>query len=277
MEQSKISEISLKTVRLDMLVEETGASLGSATGFLCRFKGKYFLVTNWHVVTGRRPDTGEAIHKSLACPQSLVIHGSFIEDYAGDNSFTGVSHYQEPFSIYESEGQIGPHWTEHPLYGKLVDVVAFELSSSIDSKLISHCFHIERELERAEKLEVMNSVYIVGFPLKREKAQNSFPIFKGGTVASEPDFHDNEPRYYVDGKTKKGMSGAPVLHRHKMKIEQKDGSIIFNQGASSLCGVYSGRDRQEKTEFEAELGIVWPMRECLVPILESILTVTADK
>ena len=42
-----------------------GKSLGTATGFCIEAKGKFFLVTNWHVVTGRNPDTGELLSNNL--------------------------------------------------------------------------------------------------------------------------------------------------------------------------------------------------------------------
>jgi hypothetical protein len=42
-----------------------------------------------------------------------------------------------------------------------------------------------------------------------------------------------------------------------------------------LVGIYSGRDRQERSEFEAELGIVWPYKECLMPIVEAFVEMSA--
>jgi len=37
-----------------------------------------------------------------------------------------------------------------------------------------------------------------------------------------------------------------------------------------FMGLYSSRDRQEETECEAELDMVWPYKDCLLPILKCL-------
>lgn len=49
------------------------AELGSATAFGADCDGKPYLITNWHVITGRHPLTGKEIHPQCALPDELLI------------------------------------------------------------------------------------------------------------------------------------------------------------------------------------------------------------
>ena len=117
----------------------------------------------------------------------------------------------------------------------------------------------------------MDQAFVTGYPLSATTTPNGLPIYKSGTIASEPRIFDSEPRIYIDGKTKTGMSGSPVMVKQRTQPEKCD--TLRGAAANTLdfIGIYSGRDRQEQSEFEAELGIVWPYRECLIPIIEAFL------
>lgn len=41
-----------------------GTVIGGGTGFIVVYNGTNYLVTNWHVVTGRDPNTGEPMSTS---------------------------------------------------------------------------------------------------------------------------------------------------------------------------------------------------------------------
>jgi hypothetical protein len=50
--------------------------LGAASGFFWLHKGQPYLVTNWHVVSGRNPFTGERLdRKNGYVPQKIRFHG----------------------------------------------------------------------------------------------------------------------------------------------------------------------------------------------------------
>jgi hypothetical protein len=50
-----------------------GGILGTATGFVVERNGSRHLVTNWHVASGRRADTGAIISPTGGVPSELVI------------------------------------------------------------------------------------------------------------------------------------------------------------------------------------------------------------
>ena len=232
-------------------------------------KTVFFLVTNWHVATGCRPSNGHAIHESKAVPARLRATSMVIQ-HEPKRAFVGCT-----FDV-ELHKEEGPIWFEHPEYKEQVDVVAIPVVAETEDGVKVPYFEIGVDLQANEssRLWIMDRVFIVGFPLTEIMNNTPFPIYKAGTVASEPDFHYGIPRFYVDGKTKKGMSGSPVVRGQNLRLEEVADDVGIRGHATTLIGVYSGRDRQEVSEFEAELGIVWPLKECVVPVLEAAVAAT---
>ncbi len=42
-----------------------------ATSFIANHEGRQFLITNWHVVAGRHPDSGQCLNSTGSVPDSL--------------------------------------------------------------------------------------------------------------------------------------------------------------------------------------------------------------
>ena len=255
MDNKHISILSTKSARLELFTGETDAKLGEATGFFCHYKNQDFLVTNWHVATGRRTDTEKPIHPSLGLPAYIRcdLNGSFT--------------LKMDIPLFHNEI---PRWIEHPIYSRLVDVVAIPLGNRLSNAGLNDAsYDIEHEMSKIERLHVMDTVTIIGYPLTRSQSNNQFPIFKDGTIASEPEIYDEEPRFFVDSKTKNGMSGSPVIVTQTKPPSFIGTKLTMPQDIRTLIGIYSGRDGNAKDEHEAELGRVWPIKECLIPILES--------
>ncbi|MBK8959291.1 MAG: trypsin-like peptidase domain-containing protein [Proteobacteria bacterium] len=252
---------SFRVARLEVFARDTAAPLGEATGFFCRFQGRTFLVTNWHVVSGRHFQTRQALHRSRALPGTLTVHAHVMRarDTAGVPSASTA--FRMP--LLGDDGR--PRWHEHPLFGADIDVIALDIGGALPLGTEVCPIDLERELAAEARLAVMDQAFVTGFPLRASTTPNSLPIYKSGTIASEPAVFDSQPRIYIDGKTKTGMSGSPVM------VKRGLGEGRASHDDLRFIGVYSGRDRQEPSEFEAELGIVWPFRECLLPILESCL------
>ncbi len=97
-------------------------------------------------------------------------------------------------------------------------------------------------------------VFVVGFPLSLTK-QGLFPIWKRGSVASEPKFLADElPIFLIDTATKEGMSGSPVFIRTRGAILE-NGDMLGDGIHTRFIGVYSGRYGKDK--LEAQLGRAW--------------------
>jgi hypothetical protein len=131
-------------------------------------------------------------------------------------------------------------WYEHPIHQRKVDVVAIPIDQSSDLSEGNSNWHGREypitayvENEQAGELEISQvpavcpanhaslglqnirletglDVFVLGFP-RGMSGGAEFPIWKRGSIASEPNFDiDNLPKILIDTATREGMSGAPV-------------------------------------------------------------------
>jgi hypothetical protein len=255
---------SLKSVRIEILSENTKKHLSWASGFLIEKNDKIFLVTNWHVVSGRNFETDNILHSSGAFPGFLNLF------YTGTKEKKIIKVKTNEVPLYKMKNKKEkteiPLWLEHPIMGSKIDVIALDITRHLYKGIKYETYRFNREYKN--ELMVMDNVFIIGFPLTSSTTPNEYPIYKGATVASEPNRFDKLPIFYVDGKTKEGMSGSPVVRKQGFDANFEKRNFVINRGRTDLIGIYSGRERQSKNENEAELGIVWRINECLIPILD---------
>jgi trypsin-like peptidase len=218
-----------------------GAALGTATGFVVERSGTRYLVTNWHVVSGRRPDTGAVLSASGEVPTELIV----VHNVAGalGSWVTRV----EP--LYEPGG--APLWREHATHGRAVDVVALPLS-----QLAGVDIHAYDPWSAGLGLAagIASGVSIVGFPFG-VTGGGAMGIWVRGWIASEPASNYNDlPCFLVDSRTRPGQSGSPVIVFHSGgAVPMADGSTsIFAGAVEQFLGVYSGRINDQ-----SDLGFVW--------------------
>jgi len=223
--------------------------LGGATAFLWLGQDhRLTLVTNWHVVSGRNHETGEATHRQGGIPDQLRVHVPLNERKAPPRIVI--------VPLVDAEG--GPLWVEHPKFGHEVDIAAL----SVDLPPPSGADLIPLNLLKtvALKQRVGMSVFILGYPFGRMGA--GFPVWKHATFASEPflsPVHDHR-FLIVDTASRPGMSGSPVIQRAhgQIELEGRAGRLVDGgDGALSFIGIYSGRFHTTDA-MDAQLGRVWP-------------------
>jgi Trypsin-like peptidase domain len=225
-----------------LLIEATanGSRLGTATGFLVQHDGSACLVTNWHVVTGRRPDNGVPLSATGAVPDSLTVW----HNAAG---FLGRW-------IAKQMPLLGPDddplWFEHPTHGRRVDAVALSIDQEAD--VATYPYDLSNP-GPAVLASPSNPVSIIGFPFGLSSS-GRLAIWTQGTIASEIDFDfEDLPCFLVDSRTRSGQSGAPVLLYRVGSYLGEDGGVNLGSGEiETFAGVYSGR-----INAESDLGRVW--------------------
>ncbi|WP_158943916.1 serine protease [Granulicella sp. S190] len=216
-----------------------GESLGSGTGFVVKKNEKAYLVTNWHVVSARRPDTGAAMDPQGRYPDEIQI----LQNVKGH---LGTWTYKSEKLVNEKNEAL---WIEHPL-GKAVDVVFVPLSNLSDVDL----YPVNLELRKIPiRLAPAGNVSIIGFPFGHSQTAG-LPIWKTGTIASDPDIdYDKSPQILVDCTGRPGMSGSPVYARRSGMYQDENTGVNMVSGQTDrFIGIYAGSIDQT-----SEIGRVW--------------------
>lgn len=239
----KLDEYTLTSLALTLLCK--GAAIGNATGFFYRRGDRCFLISNWHVFSGRNPYTGQANRSDAALPDALsfAMHrkgqlGSLVEGCSAQ--------------LEDKEGTT--KWLLHSR-GQDIDVAVLPVDV-LPPECMAYTLPLAGEASDMS-FQVGMDAFVLGFP-KGIAHQKYLPIWKRASVATEPDIpHDNLPVFLVDTATREGMSGAPVLLRSFGGYDTRNGDRQMAPGAfTRFVGIYSGRFGADD-EYGAQLGRVW--------------------
>ena len=231
----------LSTTALRIQPRFNNMDLATATGFTILYEGKNYLITNWHVVTGRDADTDKCLDtKHVAVPNRLSIFF-----HSSKQLGTWVQH---ELNLYDDAEN--PCWIEHPM-GKCIDVVAIPLQDIENIKF----YGLDLALAHVDMV-VMPAmpVSVIGYPLGLTCGEG-WPIWKTGHIASDPDidFQPGRPAFLIDATTREGMSGAPVVIRNTSGLYQtKNGDHLLGGVTTKFIGIYAGRIHKL-----SEIGRVW--------------------
>lgn len=214
-------------------------SLAKATGFTIQHKGRHYLATNWHVVTGRNADTLQCLDLNAAIPDRLVV--SF-------HAAGRLGQWKDvEILLHDQDGK--STWIEHPL-GHAVDVVLLSITPDAEIQF----YPIDLALAEVDLVPApAMTVCVIGYPLGLDAGGN-WPIWKTGHIASEPDIdYEGRPVFLIDATTRSGMSGSPVVIRLNGGFATRGGAYMLAGGVTTkLVGVYSGRIHED-----SEVGRVW--------------------
>jgi hypothetical protein len=243
-----LDELTLATVPIQSFFNDT--PLSTATSFVYRRRDRDYLITNWHVVTGRNAITGDSLCLG-ARPDRLraqfnVQHASF-------------GKREIDIKLRDEEAPLWlVHRNHHDEPNSRIDVVAIPLDLGTDrppAYPVNDCAN--------DKLKIIigMDVFILGYPFGAKPP--GFPVWKRGSIASEPDLVRRTTGYYlIDTASRPGMSGSPVILRSWTSLMAKQGVVaIQDRPLNRFIGVYSGRLSTEVSE--AQIGIVW--HESFIP------------
>lgn len=261
-----IDRLSLTSILLEPYYNKE--KLGAATGFIIEKDGKYYLATNWHVVTGINPLTDQSMHSKGAFPNSIIIWYHLKSIHPNTIDWFSIK-----VPLYKTN-EINPeekNWIEH-VKGKEVDVVLLPLNPTSEIiKIGTTQYHLQihtfdQTLASVDMIPTpAMPISIIGFPLGKS-AGGVLPIWVTGFIASEPCVDiDDIPLFYVNASGRSGLSGAPVVLRLSSGYATSDGKFIMGGGyQTKFMGIYSGRIRDD-----SDICRVWkPM--VLDQILEQI-------
>jgi len=268
-----IHQYSFSVFKLRVISHENKQEISTATGFIGKKKNRYYLITNKHVLTGKNPNTNMMLDSKGRVPAYISFNlpvlkstGKTIETINGKTVL--------PFPLYEDmEILTNPLWKEYPSEPS-VDIACIDITKIYDEILSEGYNNMAFDLDDFEEypIDVMRRVVVIGFPAAGKTLPNDFPIYKSAYIASEPDSADLKPYVLIDGKTKSGMSGSPIVIHHAPEFSPNPTGIGVKFNKYSLVGVYSGRDVADKSLTEAELGLMWPVSKYVIPTIRTFET-----
>lgn len=234
-----IDQYSVSTLPIQMLFGQTELSLGTA--FVWENAKRYFLVTNWHNVSGKDPRTQKHLSPTRAEPDRLRV-------WWNSKGVLG-SKFATEVRVRDADGS--PLWWVHPVYRERVDVICLPITAPATADM-----HPINQMPSAPRMQarVGQDVFILGYPFGI--GPGGLPIWKRGSLASEPEvINASDPHILIDTATRPGMSGSPVIRRSWGSYVDDDGNTSMGGGdATRFIGVYSGRLSTADTN-DAQLGL----------------------
>lgn len=175
------------------------------TGFWYRdATGHYWLITNWHVLTGRRPDEPGMLIGD--CPQSpRAIAFGMLE------TATGIYRTVER-PLYENGV---PSWRQHQL-GPMFDIAAIriDIPAGFDVTAIQ-----DAASGQMGAIEPGFDLIVVGFPFQAGQ-EVPYALWKRAMLASEPSVQMfSNSQMLIDTAGTPGMSGSPVFVSHAAYLD----------------------------------------------------------
>ncbi len=252
--------------------------IATGTAFFFEMDGRWFLVTNWHNVSGRH-----FLSKKLLGDRFPTYLQAKLFSYElgnpSEKSF-GIAPYRVP--LYEESE---PLWFEHPQLGSFCDVVALPIERPKSCPEFMHNA-ANRISDVRIPVEPGGTVFIIGFP-QSISVGFGLPVWKSGYIASEPHYDvtiggehweygglrggRKLPAFFIDSQTREGMSGSPVFARFHGSWDKTDpyrpvdpdepgfwkreDVAIFGSEGTEFVGCYSGRIMPK--EDGAALGLCW--------------------
>ena len=245
-------------LKIQRKVDATNAvDLAIASGFFWQNDGYFYLITNWHNVSGWDPVNNKSMSVSAAQPTHFEMPLLLKADATAENKSLAVRKRYD-IALYD-DGK--PKWIEHPTFGNKVDVVAIKIAQ-IDDTLVSRPINaLQNFIDFVP--EAGDDVFVLGYPGGIDGG-HELAIWKRGSIASQPTFDiDQLPKILIDTATRSGMSGAPVIARRTgitvprgapITSGTLSGAEIIGQ-SDTFLGVYSGRIGDDPMGLQ--LGVVW--------------------
>lgn len=217
-----------------------------ATGFFLRASDAILLVTNWHVVTGLDPSDPSV--SKMPTPQFVKA------------TVIGKNRHVTELTLPLYGPSMEPQWDEH-YAGSDVDIAIYPLPLALERHFEFVDIHSAQDGVRISET-IAKDVFILGYPFSRQDMKSVFgddapyylPIWKRGSIATEPALRLGRRVLLIDSLSRAGMSGSPVVIAQDDKLigaGNKSNSDLFARmlaGEGSVLEALSQIDTSVLTE-----------------------------
>jgi len=230
------------------VLRQDGQTLGTGTAFVYEIpissmsNDKFLcLVTAYHVLTTHAPGDGQP------------NQGNFIDFWIHMSPDRPAMQKVCTLPLYTKSGQ--PTWLQS-LTCEQADIAVLPIPVRLlEGARDLRCLDAQW-IESPLKLSVASTVAVVGYPYGFRDQLNGLPVWKTGTIATEPyvDFQ-GQPAFLVDVAAFEGMSGAPVvaLASGTWESEDEPGNLIVGS-SRRLLGVYTGMLMHDTKKYVEEVS-----------------------
>jgi len=229
-------------------------NLKIATAFIVEVNKKLYLITNNHVVGGEFfSNEYKQIH-GMSPPKDSFPDGLSLRLYNkvfGKSSFLKVSLYDK-----NNKELFIKFWENESSKTNLLDVVALPLLE-LNLAMIGATNVLTPSLLRSNLILYPSAeLFVVGFPIGFAYDANLYPIWKRGTIASDPNLtRVGISKFLIDATTRQGMSGSPVFFRGTqfLTYDSTEKAVALTTNGTEttyLIGIYSAQNES------LELGVV---------------------
>jgi hypothetical protein len=196
-----------------------------------------FLITNFHVLTGFSP-------MEKKTPIGDTIRFQFHRDASNPSNVKDV--YLPLFNKEHS-----PIWIVNddvPEADLAIIPITTTLYEDCEIKCIS-----EQWANNDLMVRPTSNITLVGYPYGYYDKVNSLPIWKTGSVASEPKVNfDGKPLFLIDISAFPGMSGSPAFAISYGTYEMEKGGTMVG-GVRKFMGIYASMQMLNKEMYLEQL------------------------
>lgn len=175
---------------------------------MLRRENEFFLVTALHMLTGRHWKTKKPLSDSGFLPETFSLMLPYYKLTSPNrHGFRWVKYDIAPMSVDQGASEGVAPWYVHPRYREDVDVCVVPLSdlpqrlldqekATGNAELSSNIYAFDWASAPQLKTAIGDDVFVVGFP-EHIRTAGEFPIWKRGSVASEPDLPIEDCRTFL--------------------------------------------------------------------------------
>lgn len=260
---AKFASLSFCTTPVEILsFDGTDTVIAHGTGFFWHYAGTDFVITNWHVLSGRNPFTLDVMPGRGIIPDRIRVYGWKIATEGGKVEFKRTA-YTYTLGAFGIEAFSKPPIVD----GRVVDIAAFPLPDGFVMARTSDLQGGQRfaPIEPRVNLRVQDKIateagddcILLGYPLSNYSGLR-LPIWKRGSIATDTNMAiEGSPAFLIDAATSSAMSGSPVFRRASAAPEVHPETKVVSQfHAVQFIGVYAGR-LQSQELGSVNVGYCW--------------------
>jgi len=246
--------------------------LSRGSGFFYMYEGVPYLVSAWHVFSGRDVFSRQAMSPTGYEPRVFRYYDLEIK-YEGERAFlTAKPHTieltNEGIELFRSP----PHVLDEP-----IDIAAIPLREDIGfhgrpdgSERDRNTRFINENAQGLMPTNAGDDCYVLGYPLSNYIGFRP-PLWRKLSIATDTILPtENLPMFLLDGPTREGFSGGPVIRMSKALIEDSDRRFSFLEVETALfIGVYAGRLSGNAYGDDPQIAYAW--YDVLIPEIIDLL------